>query len=132
DPTALASPHDVPIGPPDALAGRGARDHHGRVVLLRAVDAVRGAVVGRHAVDLRRRLVLDRRPADTAVDADVGAAVVGFDHPERVDGVDPEIVIVAVGDRDARVRLSAVLRAVETGVHDVDAVGGLRIDVYLR
>src|SRR5215470_347607 len=64
-------------GTPDGGAGR--RDCG--VVLLRRVDAIGILVVGVDAIELRRRLVVDRRPSPATVAAHAGAAIVAFDHP---------------------------------------------------
>src|SRR5205085_5538081 len=53
-----------------------------RVVLLRAADAVREMVGGFYMIELRRRLIL-LRPRAAAIEGDVGATVVAFDHPLR-------------------------------------------------
>ena len=64
DPAALAAADGVPVRDADPRRpGCATRDRDGRVVLLRAVDAVREPVVGGDAIELRRRLVHDRRPA---------------------------------------------------------------------
>ena len=48
------------------VAGTGHRD--GRVVLLRGEHAVRIPVVGVDTIELRRRLIVDGRPGDAAVE----------------------------------------------------------------
>src|SRR5271166_1476814 len=60
-----------------------------RVVLLRRVDAVRVAVVDVDAIELRGRLVVDRRPGDAAIERHTGAAIVALHHAVRVDRIDP-------------------------------------------
>jgi hypothetical protein len=130
DVAALAAGRGLPVAQPDAAAARAAEDAQGRVVLLRAEDAVGEVAVGRDAVDLRGRLVVLAGPGPAAVGADVHAAVVGLDHALRVGGVDPEIVVVAVRRADGGEGLAAVLGAVEADVDDVDRllVPGIGID----
>src|SRR5262249_12326081 len=79
---------------------RGRRQVDGGVVLLRAVDGVGILVVDVDAVELRRLLVVDRRPRGAAVERDVGTAVVALDHALRIFGIDPEIVVVAMAGGD--------------------------------
>jgi hypothetical protein len=78
------------------------------------------ARVGDDVVELRGRLVVDRGPRAAAVERDVGAAVVALDHPARVVGRDPQVVVVAVRHRDRGEGLPPVERAVEAGVEDVE------------
>src|SRR6185295_6189948 len=58
------------------------------------------------------------------------AAVVRLDHPPRVLGRDPQVVVVAVRRRDGAEALAAVLRVQERDVHDVDRldVAGVGVD----
>ena len=79
-------------------------DANGAVILLRAVGVIREIVVQRDAIELRGGLLILSRPGSPAVGADVGAAVVAFDHPVGIIGRDPEIVIVAVRRANGRVR----------------------------
>ncbi len=123
---ALAARDVVEVLPADP-AGRGARDADRRVVLLAAVDVVRELVVGDHAVELRRRLVLLRRPARAAVEADVRAAVVRVDHHVVVGRVDPQVVIVAMRNAHGRERAPSVDRAHERSIEHDDRVLVLRI-----
>src|SRR5207253_11107841 len=67
-----------------------------------------------------------------AVEGDVGAAVVRVDHALRVVGIDPEVVVVAVGHADRGKSLARVARTKETGVQNVDRFGVLRIRVDAR
>src|SRR5262249_14537583 len=132
DPAALAAADRVPVIDVDAAAAPARGDGDGGVVLLRAVDPVREAVVGRDSVELCGRLVHDRGPGPPAVEGDVGAAVVGIDHPVGVVRVDPEVVVVAVRDPDGRVGPAAVVGAVAAGVEDIDRFGVLRVGVDPR
>jgi hypothetical protein len=59
-------------------------------------------------------------PTPAAVERNVRAAVVTFDHAIRIVGSDPQIVIVAVRHDDAGVRAPAVVRAIEAGVQNVN------------
>src|SRR5262249_7872606 len=68
------------------------------------------------------RLVVLGRPGGAAVGRHGGAAVVRLDHPQRVVGSDPEVVVVAVRGADRRPAPAAVLRAVELDVGDVDGL----------
>jgi len=84
----------VPEG--DGTPGGGTGDGNRGVILLCGIDAIGILVVGVDAIELRRRLVVDRRPGLAAVAAYAGAAVVAFDHPVRISRIDPEIMVVAM------------------------------------
>src|SRR6185369_12312896 len=129
DVAALAARRHLPVLRAGARAVRDVGDAQGRVVLLRAQEPVGEGVVGRDAVELCRRLVPLGRPGGAAVGRHTGAAVVRLDHPQRVVGGDPEVVVVAVRGADRRPALAAVLRLVELDVDDVDRVLVLGIGV---
>src|SRR5207244_13056669 len=92
----LAASDRVPVAHRDGTVIRATRDRHGRVVLLRSVDAIGELVVGDGVVELRGRLVVHAGPGGTAVQRHRGAAVVPFDHTARIARVDPQDVTVAV------------------------------------
>src|SRR5208282_5960779 len=98
---AFAAADSVPIAGENCAVVAARADADGRVVLLRAVDAVLKIVVGGDVVELRGGLVVLRGPVFAAVDADGGAAVVAVDHAIRVVGIDPESVMIAVRRVDA-------------------------------
>src|SRR5438552_12445932 len=68
DEPALAAPRNKPILCRDHALVAPARDAYIRVVLLRPVDVIRIAIVGRDVIKLRRRLVILRRPCFAAID----------------------------------------------------------------
>ena len=114
----------------DAVAGGGAAGQGDRArVLLRPVDPVGEAVVGRHVVELRRRLVVPGAPARPAVDADDRPLVDAEDAALGVLGVDPQLVEVVAGGVafDGHEGAAAVGRAQQHGVAGVDDVGVLRL-----
>src|SRR5205814_3728432 len=98
------APDDAAVGPrpdPSRLASRGlrpglrravpaprlrrqARDDNRRVVLLWTVEAIRILIVDRDHVDLRGRLVQDRRPRASAVRRHRCAAVIALNRDIRV------------------------------------------------
>ena len=125
---ALAAARLEPVDRGDGAAVGLARQTDGPVVLLRAVHAVRALVVGAHVVELRGRLVVDRRPRLPAVERHAGAAVVSLDHPSGVRRIDPEVVVVAVRGGDLAERLAAVDGLPQAIVRhpyrvDVDGIG---------
>ena len=65
---------------PRVMAPQGGGTGHGNrgVVLLGGIDAIGILVVGVDAIELRGRLVVDRRPGLAAVATYAGAAVVTF------------------------------------------------------
>src|SRR5690242_11925258 len=108
DPARLAATDVVPIARADAAFSRAARDAHGGVVLLRAVDVVRKIVVEGHAIELRRRLILFG-PTAAAIQRDIRATVVTLDHAIGIVGRDPKIVVIAVRYGNAGERAAAVV-----------------------
>ncbi len=132
DVAALAAAGLHPLRRRDGAAMRVARHPHRPVVLLRAVDVVRLLVVRAHVVELRGRLVVDRRPRLPAVEAHARAAVVGLDHPPRVLRIDPEVVVVAVRRGELAERLAAVGRFPQRVVRDPDRVHVLRIREHVH
>ena len=114
-------------------AGRDRQRRHDQrgVVLLGAVDAVRELIVGVDLIELGRWLIVLRAPGATAVERDVGAAVVRLDHDPPVGRIDPQVVVVAVWDAHARegpAAIDALEVALGAGVDDVGVgrVGGDR------
>ena len=127
DHAGFAAHRDLPhlSGTEGAVKGGEGGQAQGPRVLLGAVDAVGEAGVRRHVVDLGRGLVQAGAPGPTAVEGDLRALVRGEDLPFRGRRVDPEVVeivareVAALGDEV----VSAVVRAQQDGVGDVDAVG---------
>ena len=106
-----------------------ARNADRGVVLLRSADVVGHVVRGVDVVELGRAVVL-LRPGGASVQRDVASAVVGAAHPLSVIGIDPEIVVVAVGRLDLGVESNAAVgRLVEVDVQRVDRLAVLRIRV---
>ena len=101
DVAAFAAADGVPIARRSLAVIAARANADGRVVLLRAVDAVLKIVVGGDVVELRGRLVVLRGPVFAAVDADGGAAVVAVDHAICVVGIDPQGVMIAVRSVEA-------------------------------
>ena len=113
------------------LAPSVARHAQRRVVLLRATDVIRHVAGRRHVVQLGRRVDLPR-PGLAAVDRHVATAVVAVGHACRMSRVDPQVVVVAVGHGNRRVRLATVGALVEARVEYIDRVTGHRIGVDAR
>src|SRR5208282_3277488 len=124
----FAPADDGPVLRADASAVAARGHAHGRIVLLRAVDVVREQVVRDDVVELRGGLGVLARPGLAAVHGDGGAAIVGIDHPLRIGGINPQAVVVAVGNaRDRRPGFPRVNGAEDGGVQGVGHVGALRI-----
>jgi hypothetical protein len=85
--------------------------------LLAAVDPVAKLPVGRHVVELRRRLVVPGRPRPAAVDGDRGPLIGGEQHDVRVHRIDPEALIVVAARRslERRPRAAAVFGFIRRG-----------------
>src|SRR5260370_8027020 len=73
-------------------------------------------------IELRRRLIALRGPACTTVRAHVGAAVIRFNYPVRVRRINPESVIVAVGNANGAEGLAAIDGAIHSGVENINGV----------
>ncbi len=123
DEAALAGAGIGAVGQGDHAPFRRAGHRDRGVVLLGAVDAVGILVVDVDTIELRRLLVVDRRPRSACVERYVGAAVVALDHAARIVGVDPQIVVVAMTGGDLAEAGAAVGRLPHLQIGDVDGVG---------
>src|SRR5262249_25001189 len=121
-----------PIGAVNDTVIRARPNSHGRVVLLRAVDAVEKIVVGGDVIELRRRLVVLRGPVLATVHADGRDAVVAVDQAILVGGVDPQSMVIAVRRAQALEGLAAIDRAVQPGVGNIYSASVLRIGPHVR
>src|SRR5260221_4699180 len=116
----------------DRREARAAGHADGGVVLLRAVDAVWHLIVSDDVVELRGRLIVQRRPRLGAVEGDRCAAVVALDDAATVLRVKPHVVVVAVGHGHLGKRLAAVDRPPQTRVQHPDGVGILWVGVDVQ
>ena len=112
----------------DVEIRRARRNSHGRIILLRAVNVIWKIIVGRDAIKLRRRLILFR-PVFAAVERNVRAAVVAFDHSLIIVRRNPQVVIVRVRRADGRKSSAAVNRFMKLHVQNINRVGVLRVGV---
>ncbi len=126
-PAAFASADVVPIAHADAAIIAARCDAHGAIVLLRAVGVIRKIVVECDTVELGGGLLILTGPGASAVGADVGAAVVAFDHAVGIIGGDPKIVNVAVRGANGVEGFAAIVGPVEAGVDGKDGVWFQRI-----
>src|SRR5436853_3078473 len=124
---ALAAERVIPVALHDGALIIHAGDRDARVVLLGAVHVIGEAIVDRHVIELRRRLIVLRGPGLAAVEGDRGAAVARLDDPVRIARVDPQSVVVAVPRRQEIEGLAAVGRAEQTRVLRIDRVEALRV-----
>ena len=129
DPSGLAAADGIPVGRADTHVADAAWNPDRRVVLLRSVDPIGEAVVGGDPVELRGRLIVLCGPGPAAVEADRRPAVVAHDHAVGIVGVDPQVVVVAVGYMHARKVLAPVGGLVHLDVGQVNDVRVLRIGV---
>jgi hypothetical protein len=95
----LASGDREEIALADLTVIGAAGDRDGRIVLLRAVDAVRPLVVGGDVVELGGGLVVDARPRGAGIIRNGRAAVIAVDEATPVLRIDPHDVRVAVRTR---------------------------------
>ncbi len=130
---ALAAADLVVVGDRDRSKRRAAGKRNGRVILLRAVDAVGHLIVGDHVIEFACGLVIDRRPALGTVEGHAGTTIMTADHALRIAGIDPEIVIVAMWNGNLREGRSAINRLVAALVEYPERIGvlGIGIDVLV-
>src|SRR6478752_6814351 len=76
-------------------------------------------------------LVINRRPACGPVEAHTGPAIMTTNHTLRIARIDPEIVIVAVWDRNLREGLPTIYRLVTTFVEHPERLGVLGIGINM-
>ena len=117
--------HRDPVEPAVAAAV----DRRGARILLRSIDPVREAVVGRDVVELTGRLVVPAAPGLAAIDRDQRTLVDSENPPIRAFRVDPqgvEIVARRIALDRNEVR-AAVVRTEHDGVLDPDLIGVLRV-----
>src|SRR5205807_579927 len=117
--TALAAAHRMPVGTVNSTSIAGAGNAYGAVVLLRSIDVIGKAVVSHHMIELRGGLVALGGPACAAIGAHIGPAIVGFNHAVRVDGVNPQAMIVAMGNANGPEGAPAIQGAVHGGVQHI-------------
>ncbi len=127
DVAGLATADFVPLRQGDGVVVGAAGHAHRGVVLLGAVDAVGRPGVDRDVVELSGGLVVEGGPGEATVEGDGAAAVVPEDHPLGIRGVDPEVVVVAVGRRYLLEGLTAVDGAKQLDVEAPDRVRVLGI-----
>ena len=101
-------------------------DTNRRVILLRAVDAVREVVVSRDPIELRRRLVLISRPCGTAVVRHLSAAIVSDQHAFGILRINPQVVVVAVRRSNGREVRTAIVGTPEADVQHIHFVNVVR------
>jgi hypothetical protein len=89
DIAAFAATDGIPVGAIDEATIAGSGDADGRVVLLRAIDAVGKVIVGGHMIELRGGLVILRGPVFAAVNGNGGATVIAVDQAIGIVGVNP-------------------------------------------
>ncbi len=99
-----------------------AGDGEGGIVLLPGVDMVGELVIDVDAVKLCGGHVALGRPGFAEVDGDGSAAVVGDDHIFGVVGVNPQVVVIAVGAVKVLPGFASVERAQGGRAEDVNGV----------
>ena len=131
DVSAFTSAHRIPIRTIDSTPLR-RRSAYCAVVLLSAINEIREAIVGNHMVELRRRLVPLRSPTCAAIGAYIGSAIVGFNHPVGIVGIDPKPVIVSMRNTNIPESLSAVIGAIHSCIKDVNTIYRARVGKDMR
>ena len=86
-------------------------------------------VVGRNPVKLRRGLVVVRCPVVAAIVGNLPAPVVGNGHALIIVGVDPEVMVVAVGRVFQFKCFAAIFRHPIAHVHHIYQIFVLRVGI---
>ena len=107
------------------------RDTKGAVVLLGPADVI-GKIPGDGDVVRLSGGKIDPRPALPRVQRDRSTAIVGVGDSIRTGGIDPEIVVVAVGIVDVLEGHATVIRPPDAGIEDVDPVLEPRVRIDPR
>ena len=120
---ALAASRGFPASGGDAAAAElAAGDDHRGIVLLPAVDAVGELIVHVDAVNLGGGHIALGRPSAAVIQADAHPAIIGDGHVFRIVGVDPQIVVIAVGAIDVFPGAPAVEGAQGWGAEHVNGM----------
>src|SRR5260370_34860689 len=82
-------------------------------------------------MEWRRGLSLFAPPL-APIKGNISPAVIAFDHPLRIVGRDPEIVIVAVRYADTVEGTAAIVGSVEASIQHIDCVAAFRIGINPR
>ncbi len=100
--------------------------------LLTAIDPVGELVVGRHMIQLRRRLVVPGTPGFTAVDGDGCALINREDHHIGMFRIDPEAVIIVATGRalEGRPGFATIVGAVGGDIANENHVRIFRMHFY--
>src|SRR5437764_2096669 len=117
--TALTAAHRMPVGTINSTSIAGAGNAYGAVVLLRSIDVIGEAVVSHHMIELRGGLVALVGPACAAIGAHIGPAIVGFNHAVRIGRINPQAMIVAMGNANGPEGAPAIQGAVHGGVQHI-------------
>src|SRR5216683_5832906 len=102
-------------------------------VLLRSVHPVRKLIIRHYVIELRRWLVEPGTPRLTAIAGHNRSLVATENHPPRLIGINPQLVIVVASGRDFErcKRLPTVARLVSCGVRNIDSVRILGVHAEL-
>ena len=128
---AVAATDGGPVVFADLTVRHAARTAPRVVVLQPAANAIRDVHVVAHMVKLAERNVVEVLPVSTLVVRDGDAAVVPYDHPLGIVGVDPKGVMIHMhADRRTAGGLTAIVgKPNRREVHAIRIVG---IDTHLR
>src|SRR5262245_13523329 len=87
-------------------------------------------MIGRHVIELRRRLVVPTAPRNSTIDSYNRTLITRDNHPLRIVRVNPELVIVVAprSTFDCGPLASAIGGSIDRSVLDINGVCDLRID----
>jgi hypothetical protein len=132
DMTALTSANRMPIRLINPESSGPAGNTNSGVILLGSVDPIRELIVGCYMVKLCRRLIILPGPRNSSIITHICSSIVGVYHPLWISGIDPEVVIIPMGDPDRSVGLAPVNRAVKTCVENIDCFLVFRVSINPR
>ncbi len=128
----LTAAGGIPVARPDHALVVETRDGKIGIVLLRAVNVVRKAVIRRDVVELAGGLIVLGRPGVAAVERNARAAIVGVDQTVGIIGIDPKRMMIAMRRGHQIECLAAIDGAQHAGIERVHRIDGVGIGINLR
>src|SRR5215471_2686131 len=88
----------IPIGAVNGAIVTSTLDGDRSAILLRPIDAIRRSRICGDVVELRGGLIILLGPTLPAIERDRNTAVIGCDHAVSIERVNPQAVVVAMGN----------------------------------
>ena len=107
-------------------------DSHSGIILLRAIDSVREAIVSSHSVKLRSRLIHHGRPVFSTIFRYLRSPIIGNDHSLIVGRIYPEVMVITVRSIGPFKSLTSISGFVITHIEHIERLLILRIGIDSR